>query len=248
MVESLRVDGKVKQVVAHNLGRHFPIDKAYWRGLAQRIKELLAAGVPLIPVDVPQLVEREAQRIAALLRARDGRVAEVGVPAVDGAGVASADIEAVDVHSLELLRPRSVGVEQVGLWAMQQVDFVGLLAEWGFSGPQRAAVLALIIARMAEPGSELASWKWLLNESGLGEWLDFDFEQRLPLKALYRASDRLVRRRGSVEAALFNRISDLFSLDTSIVLYDLTNTSELKAIYDTLVLPPTPGHLEKTIA
>lgn len=54
--------------------------------------------------------------------------------------------------------------------------------------------------------------------------MDFDFEQRLPLKALYRASDRLVRRRGSVEAALFNRISDLFSLDTSIVLYDLTNT------------------------
>jgi transposase len=119
---------------------------------------------------------------------------------------------------------RSVGVEQLGLWAMGQVDFIGLLTELSFTGPQRAAVVGSIIARMAEPGSELASWKWLLNESALGELLDFDYEQRLPLKALYQASDRIMRRRNEIEQGLFNRICDLFDLAPSIVLYDLTNT------------------------
>ena len=31
------------------------------------------------------------------------------------------DIQRVDVDSLELIRPRSVGVEHVGLWAMDQL-------------------------------------------------------------------------------------------------------------------------------
>jgi hypothetical protein len=39
------------------------------------------------------------------------------------------DEQAVDVNSLELVRPRAVGVEHIGLWAMRQVDFTGLLRE-----------------------------------------------------------------------------------------------------------------------
>lgn len=229
LVESVRVGDKVKQVVLHNLGRHFPIDKAYWRPLAQRIEELLAAQAVLVPLDLPPLVEREAQRIAALLRARQGaKPTPKGSdaspePAVEAAAP-KADIQAVDVESLELLRPRSVGVEHLGLWAMHQVGFVHLLKELGLSDPQRMAIVGAIIGRMAEPGSELATWRWLQNESGLGELLDFDFEQRLPLKALYRASDALMRHRSAIEGALFRRACDLFGLEPSIVLYDLTNT------------------------
>jgi len=41
---------------------------------------------------------------------------------------------------------------------------------------------------------------------------------------LYRTSDLLVRHRQSIETALFSRINDLFSLQTTVTLYDLTNT------------------------
>lgn len=231
LVESVREDGKVRQILLLNLGRHFPIDKAYWRPLAQRIDELYRAQAPLIPVDLPPLLEREAQRIVATLRAREGRPAEAASEAPTKTATQTPteaprerDIQAVDADSLEFLRPRSVGVEHLGLWAMGQVNFPGLLNELGLSGPQRAAVVGSIIARIAEPGSELASWNWLRDESGLGELLDFDFEQRLPLKALYRASDLLMRHRGAIESRLFSRTCDLFGLEPSIVLYDLTNT------------------------
>lgn len=226
LAESVRVEGKVKQIALLNLGRHFPIDKAYWIPLARRVEQCLSPQGELLPISLPPLVEREAQRIVALLRAREGAssVADKPPAAVAEEEAPATDMQTVDVASLELARPRSVGVEHLGLWAMRQVDFAGLLAELELSGPRRMAILATIIGRMAEPGSELATWKWLQNESGLGELLDFDFEQRLPLKAMYQAADDLMRHRSVIESALFNRACDLFGLEPSIVLYDLTNT------------------------
>jgi hypothetical protein len=127
------------------------------------------------------------------------------------------------VDSLKFSRPRTVGVEAVGLWAMAQVEFVELLETLGLTGPQRAAVLGVILGRMAAPGSELATQRWLCERSGLGELLDVDFEA-MSLMQLYRAADVLMRHREALEGALFSRVSGLFGLDWSVTLYDLTNT------------------------
>ena len=47
----------------------------------------------------------------------------------------------LSVDSLELVRPRSVGVEHVGLWAFATLGVLELLAELGLNGVQRAAVI-----------------------------------------------------------------------------------------------------------
>ena len=116
--------------------------------------------------------------------------------------------------------PAQVGVEQIGLWAMRQVEFAELLRELGLSSPIRAAILDVIIGRMAAPGSELAAYRWLGQQSGLGELLDVDF-QRLPLMTLYRASDALMKYRDIIERTLFNRLHDLLGLNITVT---LTNT------------------------
>ena len=41
---------------------------------------------------------------------------------------------------------------------------------------------------------------------------------------LYRASDALMKHRDVIERTLFNRVHDLFGLETTVTLYDLTNT------------------------
>jgi transposase len=104
------------------------------------------------------------------------------------------------------------------------------LQSLGFNGVQRAAVAASVIGRMAPslacslaPGSELATWQWVRGRSALGELLDTDFDS-MPLVRLYRVSDLLLRHRDAIEAALFARIRDLFTLPTTVTLYDLTNT------------------------
>ena len=219
LVRSQRVGGKVRQVTVLNLGRHFAVAQADWQKLCARLQEILSGQEPLLGYG-SLLLEREAQRLAAQILAREGAAAPAPAPPD---GVAPVEVHSVALDSLTLARPRTVGVEAVGLWAMAQVDFIALLEGLGLTGPQRAAVLGVILGRMAAPASELATQRWLCERSGLGELLDVDFEA-MSLMQLYRASDALMRHREAIEEALFARVSELFGLDWTVTLYDLTNT------------------------
>lgn len=170
-MRSERVGGKVRQVTLLNLGRHFTVAQAHWPTLCARIEEILSGQGVLLGGRASLLVEREAQRLAAQLLARQGAAAPAPAPGA----VAPVEVHSLVVDSLRLSRPRTVGVEAVGLWAMAQVEFVELLETLGLTGPQRAAVLGVILGRMAAPGSELATQRWLCERSGLGELLDVDF-------------------------------------------------------------------------
>ncbi|WP_295579861.1 hypothetical protein [uncultured Lamprocystis sp.] len=108
--------GRVRQVTLLNLGRQFTLPQEEWPALCARLEELRSGQGALLAGSEP--VEREAQRLFARLLARQG-VAPPLADRTDGG-----DVQAVDVDSLELSRPRSVGVESVALWAMAEVRFV----------------------------------------------------------------------------------------------------------------------------
>ena len=223
LVCSERIEGKVRQRTLLNLGRHFAVAQEHWPLLSSRLEELLSGQESLLPADLPVKVEREAQRLLAQLVARQAEISAPAQTQTSEAKQPSGDIQSVDVDSLQLVRPRCVGTEQLGLWAMQQVGFIPMLEGLGLSGPQRAAMIGLIIGRMAAPGSELSTHRWLGETSALGELLDVDYEQ-MSLMQLYRASDLLMKHRNVIEKHLFNRVADLFGFSCTITLYDLTNT------------------------
>ena len=212
LVRSERSGEKVRQRTLLNLGSDFPVERRHWAVLCSRIQQLLDRQAELVPLSCPEEVERHAQRIAAQL-----------LNSAPSGGTGRPDLQTVDVGSLELIRPRSVGVEHVGLWAMERLGLEALLERLGFNGTQRALAMATVIARMAAPGSERASWRWLCERSALGELLGVDFE-RMSMMRLYRVSDALVAQRAAIEAQLFDRATDLFGLRSTVTLYDLTNT------------------------
>jgi transposase len=236
LVASQRVDGKPRQMTLLNLGRHFAVDQDLWASLCVRIEQLLSRQAELLPIELPATVEKAAQRIAAQLIEQRAVViktpiadeghsppAESSVASVESVETAPADLQAVDVNSLELTRPRTVGVEQLGLWAMQQLNFLELLTHLGINGAQIAAIVGSIIGRMAGVGSELATHNWLMKQSALGELLEVDYAS-LPLMTMYRAADALWKHSAQIEQTLFTRLTDLFGFATTITLYDLTNT------------------------
>ena len=135
LVRSHRLSGKVRQQTLLNLGRHFSIPRHDWPLLCRRLDEILSGQLPLIQEGSAPL-EEEAQRNLA---GRDRRV----------------DLQTVAVDSVGT-RPRSVGVEQVGRWALERWSC------WGV-GAERE-----IVGRLARPGSERATWGWLRRRSGLG--------------------------------------------------------------------------------
>ena len=213
LVRSERIGAKVRQRTLLNLGRHFDIPQADWPRLCVRIEELLSGQYALIPDDSAAL-EQEAQRIAAQLIAREA----------DLAGAApEARTVTVEVDSLELTRPRSVGVEQAGLWAMDRLGLRELFQRLGVNGPLSAAAAGSIIGRLAAPASERATHRWLRERSGLGELLGVDFETMGAMQ-LYRASDALMAHRDAIETHLFEQAMNLFDLRPTVTLYDLTNS------------------------
>ena len=222
LVQSERRGTRVRQRTVLNLGRHFSVPQADWPLLCTRIEQLLSPQDALLATDIRPELEQEAQRIAAQVLARHGGLQPDPQQPHAGEGGAR-DLHSVDVSSLQLLRPRSVGVEHLALWAMQQVQFIPLLHRLGLNGPQRAAALGSIIARMAAPGSERATYGWLCHRSGLGELLQVDFET-MSMMQLYRASDALVGQQQAIEQHLFSQVTDLFGLQTTVTLYDLSNT------------------------
>jgi transposase len=213
LVASERTGTKVRQRTLLNLGRNFSLPKEQWPRLCARIDQILSGQGSFLPESTS--IESHAQRYAAQLvvKSAPASVQEV----------AEAQYHEVDIASLELVRPRSVGVEHAGLAALSWLQIPQILESAGFNGVQRAAAMGSIIGRMAAPGSELATWRWLTERSALGELLEVDFEA-MPLMRLYRVSDLLVRHREAIESALFTRIQSLFALPATVTLYDLTNT------------------------
>jgi len=225
LVASVRVGSRVRQVTKLNLGRHFSLPKAQWPVLCARLEALLSGQCELLPVPVPPATEAMAQRYYAQLVARNSAaVSAKNIVISDSSSTGAApDYQEVDVLSLELVQPRSVGVEHAGLQALTKLGLPEILERVGLNGIQRSCALGSIIGRLAAPGSELATWRWLRERSALGELLEVDFEG-VALSQLYRVSDLLMRHQEQIEQQLFDRLTDLFSLTTTVTLYDLTNT------------------------
>ena len=155
LAASERTGKQVRQITLLNLGRQFDLPQADWPRLCARIEARLAEQSGLLPE--PEAIETLAQRYAARMIAA-GRAPAARRPKPPAASVPQDPAFAeVDVASLQLVQPRSVGVEAAGRAAMDWFGVDAILADLGFNAIQRATAAGSLIGRMATPGSELAT-------------------------------------------------------------------------------------------
>ena len=199
------------------------------QAFAQRFAAQIIARTPALPSLGVAPTARTVAAAAASAQPAAGCAASPPGSPPDSPASPSSDVgevaryQEVDLDSLELVDPRSVGVEHAALAAMRQCGLEDKLSELGLNRPQIAAAVGNIIGRMAQPGSELATHAWLRDTSALGELIDFDF-QAMDLNRLYRASDVLYKHRQALQEHLFGKARSLFGLGQTITLYDLTKT------------------------
>ena len=217
LVRGERIGGRVRQITLLNLGRHFDVAQDSWVDLCARIEQIIGGQAPLLDATLSPRLERIAQGYAARL------IEQAPVPAPAAESQAAPVFAEVSVDSLDLSQARSVGVEHVGLHAMEQIGLLKLLSDLNVNGVDRAALVGNIIGRMARPASEMATWQWLREESALGELIDCDFNA-MALSRMYRVTDVLMKHREAIERHVFERVRTLFGLEQTITLYDLTNT------------------------
>jgi len=227
LVESVRIDGKVKQQTLLNLGKHFDVDPSNWNLLAHRIDHIVQGAATdrqqhLFDVtdSLDEDLEVIAQRYAALL------LQKLSTPISSESATKEqqvADFQNVDINQLKVLKPRSIGAETLALHAIGQLQLDDKLRQLGFNEKDLSAATGTIIGRMVHPGSDRETHRWLQKNSALGELIDCDFDT-LSLDRVYKTADKLFKHKAAIECHLAQREQQLFDLKRTIILYDLTNT------------------------
>lgn len=115
-----------------------------------------------------------------------------------------------------------LGPSLVLLQAWQSLDLDRVLDEQGFSTEQIATAKAVVLNRLIEPASEHELPNWL-ETTALGDLLGFHAEGWAEDR-FYRINDKLLAALPVLEPHLRNKERDLFNLDQTILLFDLTNS------------------------
>jgi transposase len=131
-------------------------------------------------------------------------------------------IEGVQMDGIEHENSAVLGTLLPVKAAWESLRISQCLRQLGFSDMQITAAAANIINRLIEPCSEHSLVRWIpttaLPELLGDDVLDFDH------KRFYRISDKLLENKDSIEAHLRHQSEKLFTLERTVILYDLTNT------------------------
>ena len=216
LVESFRnAHGKVRQQVLLNLKSNFSVPKENWALLANRVEEIRNGQQSLFVLEIS--LENEAQRIAKQAIKKSSLISLASLSKSD------TDYQTVDLNSLQHQHIRKIGSEHVGHYAAKQLEIQSILKDLGFNQKQIHLALGSIIGRLIHPGSELSTHRYLKEHSALDELLETDFSD-LSLKNFYKVADQLQKNKKVIEEKLYKREKDLFQLEDTITLFDITNT------------------------
>jgi transposase len=135
----------------------------------------------------------------------------------------SKDRRMVYVDTIEHKDVREVGSEWMcyNIWQKLRIDEV--LQRNGFSEQEIKLAQTQVISRAVHPTSELATAKWIKENSAICELTGFPAEN-MNKDRLYRGSKKLYEIKEDLEQHLSLRTNELFDIQDKILLYDLTNT------------------------
>jgi transposase len=213
LVESIRTEKGPRQRTVCSLGDLKPRPAEEWLQLADRIEDALVGQKRLLDHDDP-----EVQRIVRKVKSRqDDRGIEQR-----SQGEQAEDLIAVHVDRVSTEEHREAGPVFVGHQFWQRLGLDDILTSAGLSERTRLLTCAMTMNRLIAPRSEHAMPDWI-RRTALGDILEVDFSE-LSEASLYRNLDTLHPERAVIESGLVERERNLFNLDNTIFLYDLTST------------------------
>lgn len=211
LVESVSTPRGPRQKVICSLGDLSPGPREEWLKVAHKMQAALGGQTGLFEEDpaVAGLLER-------------ARKQQRTTPDRGDAERRTQPWEAVDTDKLKIERAREAGPVHVGYQFWQRLGLSEVLAGAGLDKNSRMLTCAMVLNRLISPCAEHAMPRWI-RHTALDDILGIDFET-LHRSALYRNLDRLYPKRDQIETALVERERDLFNLDQTVFLYDLTST------------------------
>jgi transposase len=215
LVESYQTEKGPRQRIVMNLGA-LTLPKSEWKKLSIAIENKLSGQMTILPIS-PTILEIadkavEHNHLTKLVKTNNNDHKK------------EQDILKIDLNSLATINHRSIGPELVAHNAWNKLDFGNIFTECGFDNKQKSLAEAVIIGRLINPSSDIESYRWFQNRSGLSELLATDLT-KTGKDAFYNIVDDIIDNKKMIEKCLAIREGELYkrSVD-SIFLYDLTNT------------------------
>jgi transposase len=215
LVESIHTPKGPRQKVICSLGDLSPRPAEEWLRLARKVEDALVGQANLFSNPDP-----EVEQIVRQIRTRQAHTSQPPAGSLPESG--PADLISVHTDSIAMTQPRSAGPLHVGLQFWKRLGLDAILQRHGFSPRAIQLTCAMTLNRLIHPDSEHAMPRWI-RSTALADILGVDFTT-LADDPLYRNLDRLHPNRAALESDLVERERQLFQLDPTIYLYDLTST------------------------
>src|SRR2546422_960515 len=213
LVDSILTPKGPRQTVICSLGDLSPRPREEWLALAHKMEAALSGQQELLPArgELSSLVVKAQQAWERRLsQAAQTSSAEVG------------EWIAVQADRIRTEQHRAAGAVHVGCQLWSRLGMDSILEQVGMSARARTLSGVMTLNRLIHPVGERAMPDWI-RSTALGDIPGVDF-QDLTEDSLYRQLDKLYPTRVAMEAALAERERNLFNLDATVYLYDLTST------------------------
>ncbi|TKJ46944.1 hypothetical protein CEE34_06185 [Candidatus Aerophobetes bacterium Ae_b3a] len=209
LVESIMTPKGPRQKTICSLGHLKPRPKKEWLLLSQKVETTLK-GQLTFEEEEPEV--KETLEKAKAFESREKRALK------------DKDDDVVSIHTdkVQMERAREAGPVHVGYQFWKKLKMDEILKQAGFSEKEILLTLLMVMNRLISPSSEHKMPDWI-NSTALSDILSLDLTS-LNDDALYRNLDKLYPKRGIIESLLTEKEKNLFSLDDTIYLYDLTST------------------------
>lgn len=129
----------------------------------------------------------------------------------------------VNLKTLQVSNCREIGAEWVCHQMLERLGLKEFLQHKGWSETKISEALISIISRAVFSSSEHKTESWLKTNSGLLELFGKKM-MNITRHNLYASSLKLYGLKSDLEEYFYNKTQTMFSLDDSILIYDLTNT------------------------
>lgn len=136
--------------------------------------------------------------------------------------IEAATVDGVLLDEIETQNVVQLGPQLVAMKAWEALALSSLLEELGMNPSAIATAQLMVSNRLLEPLSEWALIEWS-ERTALPELLGLRLT-KTGKDRLYRTGDQLLKQRTAIESKLRLQQPDLFNMERSVILYDVTNT------------------------
>jgi len=184
--------------------------------IAKAVENRLYGRMELFPEALTEIEKKWVDEIVQKID-RDGRWKPISQKSEQRAGEI---LDGVYLDRVSHTHDTLLGPVLVGWEFWKRLGMPGILERLGFSGIRAASAAMSVINRLVNPTSENGLPDWI-RQTSLSDIMGINH----PLKdCFYRVSDELLAARKQIEKHLRETTQNLFNLDRTIFLYDLTNT------------------------